>query len=208
VRNQTGLAQSTKTGVKENLASNGIDIMAFGFFNRTKPKPSVHRVYGDIVAAARLPALYLNMGVPDTVMGRFEVLVLHVGIVLRRLKALPAPAESLAQEIVDHFFADLDAALREIGIGDVSVPKKVKKLGQAFYGRINAYDVALQPQSRAIALEEALCRNVLDRPDDPGLAAALAQHVRHYVARLEKTGFDDFLQGGAAPIMVKPPQVS
>jgi cytochrome b pre-mRNA-processing protein 3 len=166
-------------------------------FLRTKPIASVERVYGDIVTAARAPALYSAMGVPDTVMGRFEALALHVALVLRRIRSLPAPADSLAQELVDRFFADLDSALREIGIGDVSVPKKVKKLGQAFYGRAQAYEDALNPTAAAVALENALCRNVLDRPDDPGLAALLAQYVRMTAAQYDRSDLDGFLNGEA-----------
>ena len=168
------------------------------------PEPSVERVYGDIVTAARLPALYAVMGVPDTVMGRFDALALHVAIVLRRLAKLPVPADSLAQEIVDHFFADIDAALREIGIGDVSVPKKVKKLGQAFYGRAQAYDLALSDDANAHMLEEALSRNVLDRPGEPALATILAQHIRAIVSQLEATDFEGFLDGTALNVSSLP----
>ena len=164
---------------------------------RDKPMASVERVYGDIVTAARAPALYSAMGVPDTVMGRFEALALHVALVLRRLRSLPPPADSLAQELIDRFFADLDSALREIGIGDVSVPKKVKALGQAFYGRAQAYEDALQPDAAAADLEKALCRNVLDRPDAPGLAALLAQHVRMTAAQFESSDLEGFLNGEA-----------
>jgi cytochrome b pre-mRNA-processing protein 3 len=171
--------------------------MILDLFRRSRPEPSVERVYGDIVAAARNPVLYASMGVPDTVMGRFEALALHVCLVLRRLAKLPSPSESLAQEIVDRFFADLDSALREIGIGDVSVPKKVKKLGQAFYGRAQAYDQALQDQSEATALEAALCRNVLDRPDEPGMAVVLAQYVRALVNIFDVMDMEGFLGGEA-----------
>jgi cytochrome b pre-mRNA-processing protein 3 len=85
--------------------------MIVGLFTRKKPIPSVDAVYGDIVAAARLPRLYRDLGVPDTVMGRFDSLALHLILVLRRLRALPPPAESLAQDLVDRFFADLDLAM-------------------------------------------------------------------------------------------------
>jgi cytochrome b pre-mRNA-processing protein 3 len=171
--------------------------MILSLFKKSRAEPSVERVYAAIVAASRQPALYGAMGVPDTVMGRFESLGLHLALVLRRLKALPAPADALAQELVDRFFDGLDSALREIGIGDVSVPKKVKKLGQAFYGRLGAYDSALLPEAGADDLEQALARNVLDMPDQPGLAAALARHVRAQAQRLEKTGFEDIVDGRA-----------
>jgi cytochrome b pre-mRNA-processing protein 3 len=171
--------------------------MIFSLFRQKTAVPSVERVYANIVAAARQPVLYASYGVPDTVMGRFEALVLHMSLALRRLKALPPPADSLSQELVDRFFADLDAALREIGIGDVSVPKKIKKLGQAFYGRLGAYDAALEPEASAGALEDALARNVLDKADQPGLASALAQHVRELAKALSVADLEVFLQGHA-----------
>jgi cytochrome b pre-mRNA-processing protein 3 len=166
-------------------------------FSRTKSIPSVDLVYGDIVAVARLPLLYRDYGVPDTVMGRFEVLGLHVALVLRRLKALPPPADSLAQDVVDQFFAELDSSLREIGIGDVSVPKKIKKLGQAFYGRAQAYHEALLIEAASDSLEQALARNVLDKPTEPALATALAQHMRSVVAHLDTVEMAGFLTGKA-----------
>lgn len=162
-------------------------------------------VYGDIVAAARLPRLYAVMGTPDTVMGRFDALALHIVLVLRRLQALPSPADSLAQELVDRFFADLDSALREIGIGDVSVPKKIKKLGQAFYGRAEAYEKALAADASADALEQALARNILDRPEEPFLATALAQHVRGLVREIDGMDLAWFLTGNALQSAVKVP---
>jgi cytochrome b pre-mRNA-processing protein 3 len=171
--------------------------MIFSLFKRRRETPSVERLYGDVVAAARAPALYRDLGAPDTVMGRFELLALHVSLLLRRLRALPPPADSLAQELVDAFFAELDAALRQIGIGDVSVPKKVKKLGEAFYGRAKAYDEALAEDAESDALERALARNVLDRPGEPMLAAALALHARRNAEALDRLSLDDILAGAA-----------
>jgi cytochrome b pre-mRNA-processing protein 3 len=181
--------------------------MILGLFKRSKPVPSVERVYGEIVAAARFPSLYLSMGVPDTVMGRFDALALHVALVLRRLAKLPAPADQLAQEVVDSFFADIDAALREIGIGDGSVPKKVKKLGQAFYGRAQAYDNALRDDAAALALEEALSRNLLDKPGEPALAFILAQHVRAMVKQFDAAGLEKFIDGSALDVSKLPAPV-
>lgn len=171
--------------------------MVLGLFARRKPAASVELVYGDIVAAARLPALYVSMGVPDTVMGRFDSLVLHVALVLRRLRLLPPPADQLAQELIDRFFKDLDSALREIGIGDVSVPKKVRALGEAFYGRAQVYDEALSPEAPADALEQALARNVLGKEDEPALATALAQHVRRLAKAVDAFDLERILAGRA-----------
>ncbi|MGL4242237.1 MAG: ubiquinol-cytochrome C chaperone family protein [Beijerinckiaceae bacterium] len=173
--------------------------MILSLFRKSSAPPSVERVYADIVAAARAPALYRAMGVPDTVMGRFEALALFMSLALRRLKMLPEPAEALSQELVDRFFADLDLALREIGIGDVSVPKKVKALGAAFYGRLAAYDAALAEDAGASDLEAALARNVLERPDAPGLASVLAGRVREIAGALDHADMDAFLTSRALP---------
>ncbi len=167
--------------------------MILSLFKKPKETPSVDRVYAAIVACARRPVLYAAFGVPDTVMGRFESLVVHVSLTLRRLKELPPPADSLAQELVDSFFASLDAAMREIGIGDVAVPRKVRKLGQAFYGRLAAYDAALAADAGAEDLEQALARNVLDKPGEPGMAAALARDVRRLAGRLAESDLEDIL---------------
>ncbi len=169
--------------------------MVFGLFSRKKAMPSVERLYGDIVAAARSPYLYRVCGVPDTVMGRFELLGLHVALVLRRLRELPPPADSLAQELVDRFFLDLDDSLRQIGIGDVSVPKKIKKLGQAFYGRADAYDKALLPDAGSDALEMALARNVIEKADQPALATVLAQQIRNQVNHLDNLDLEGIIAG-------------
>ena len=112
-----------------------------------------------IVEVARDPALYARLGVADTVEGRFACLTLHVVLVLRQLRRLPAPAREVAQELVDCVFRQLDASLRELGVGDMGVPKRMKKLAQAFYGRAAAYDAALDsgdPGRMAEALAEVL----------------------------------------------------
>jgi cytochrome b pre-mRNA-processing protein 3 len=180
--------------------------MVFGLFRRNKPVASVNAVYGDIVAAARWAQLYRDLGVPDTVMGRFEALTLHAALMLSHLKTLPPPADSLAQELVDRFFSELDAALREVGIGDVSVPKKIKKLAQAFYGRAQAYENALAPDAPALQLEESLARNVLERGEQPGLATVLAQHVRHLAAHLAAQSLEDIVTGRALQSALGSPQ--
>jgi cytochrome b pre-mRNA-processing protein 3 len=99
------------------------------------------------------------LGVPDTVNGRFDLLVLHLWMVLRHLRELPGGVQ-LSQALFDHFCSDMDANLREMAVGDLKVPKQMQKLGEAFYGRAAAYDMALADNSEALAL--AINRNVLD----------------------------------------------
>src|SRR3979490_1450818 len=106
------------------------------------PRGTIEAIYGMIVAQAREPLFYRAMGVPDTVNGRFDMVLLHLWMVLRRLRggeggAGPPPA------LFDHFGGDMDANLRELGVGDLTVPKRMQKFGEAFYGRAAAYDLAL-----------------------------------------------------------------
>lgn len=115
----------------------------------------IDRFHGAVVEASRAPYLYGPGGLPDTVDGRFEWLTLHVMLVLRRLRALPAPAGEVAQELVDSVFAHLEIALRESGIGDFGVPKRMKKIGQGFYDRASHYEAAWAAGSGMLAAEAA-----------------------------------------------------
>ncbi len=116
------------------------------------------RLHSDIVAAVRLPAFYTDYGVSDTFGGRFELLALHAGLVLRRLNAAEPPGPAVAQDLIDTIFGHLDADLREAGVGDITVPKRMKKLAEAFLGRSSAYDQALRQDPGSLAA--VLARNV------------------------------------------------
>jgi cytochrome b pre-mRNA-processing protein 3 len=160
---------------------------------RTRSRGAViARLHDGVAAASRRPALYERLGVPDTIEGRFETLVLHLVLVLRRLRRLPPPAEDVAQDLVDAFFRALDASLRETGVGDMGLPKRMNRLAQAFYGRARAYDEALDAGDLA-KLAEALARNVLGgaRAGDALAAYALAGEDALAEARL-----DDLLARG------------
>jgi cytochrome b pre-mRNA-processing protein 3 len=144
---------------------------------RRRNQAIADRLYARIVAAARQPVPYSEWDVPDTPLGRFEMVGLHVYLVLRRLRGQGEAADALGQELADTFFADMDHSLRELGIGDMGIPKRMKKLARMFYGRTRSYDEALE-MADPIALAAALLRNV--RPDAgqwPG-AAALAGYVQ------------------------------
>jgi cytochrome b pre-mRNA-processing protein 3 len=93
--------------------------------------PDAAKLYGAIVAQARLPVFYQALGVPDTLEGRFLVLSLHLFAVHRRLKAEGEPARGIAQDLADRFTADMETVLREIGVGDLSIPKKVRGVAAA-----------------------------------------------------------------------------
>lgn len=126
------------------------------------PPGTIEAIYGMIVAQAREPLFYREFGVPDTVDGRFDMVLLHLWLVLRRLRAVEGGA-GLSQALFDHFCGDMDANLREMGVGDLTVPKRMQKFGEAFYGRAAAYDAALEAGAEPLA--QALCKNVLDGRD-------------------------------------------
>ena len=113
------------------------------------------RLYGAIVAAARQEKFYLNMGVPDTLDARFDMIVLHMFLVLDRLRG---GNDKFRQELTDVFFADLDRTLREMGVGDLSVSKKIRPMAEAFAGRIQAYATATEKGDGEMV--QALQRNV------------------------------------------------
>ncbi|MBE9188317.1 ubiquinol-cytochrome C reductase, partial [Microcoleus sp. LEGE 07076] len=108
-----------------------------------KPRPAVaagRALYAQTVAQSRTPTLYADLGAPDTPEGRFEIYSVHVYLLLERLKGQGPLAAETAQALFDTYVSALDHALRELGVGDLSVGKKIRKLGEAFYGRINSYE--------------------------------------------------------------------
>src|ERR1041385_913328 len=143
-----------------------------------RPDPTIAALYGAIVAQARDERFYGPYGVPDTVLGRFDLIVLHVALLLRRLRAGDAAMRALAQGVFDAFCRDMDHNLREMGISDQGVPRQMRRVGEAFYGRAQAYDAALAlPGNDALA--QALVRNVYAGAGDAhGAAARLATYVR------------------------------
>jgi cytochrome b pre-mRNA-processing protein 3 len=136
------------------------DLMIFSLFGRRKTNQRVvDDTYVHLTEAARQPLFYERFGVPDTVMGRFEMVAVHMVLFLRRAGQADGPLRAFTQEMVDTFFQDIDHSIREIGIGDTGVPKRMKKFAKMFYGRVESYSVALNAGDR-VALSEALSRNV------------------------------------------------
>ena len=117
--------------------------MIFKLFRRT-PRDTIACLYGTIVAQARLPAFYQIYGVPDTVNGRLEMIMLHTVLFLRRLESEAVPIRALGQGLFDQFCRDMDDSMREMGVGDLAVPRNMRRIGEAFYGRQAAYRVALE----------------------------------------------------------------
>jgi cytochrome b pre-mRNA-processing protein 3 len=133
--------------------------MILPLFNRRRRPSTISTLYGMIVAQARMPCFYRDYGVPDTVDGRFELLVVHLAAVLQPLMRGGAESKAFGQDLFDCFCWDMDDNLRELGIGDLKVPKEMTRIGQAFYGRAQAYEAALA-SSGTEQLEQALARNV------------------------------------------------
>src|SRR5258708_16707213 len=140
---------------------------------------TIEAIYGMIVTQAREPLFYRNLGVSDTVNGRFDLLILHLWMVLRRLRRM-AGGEGLTQALFDRFCEDMDGNLREMGVGDLTVPKRMQAFGEAFYGRVAAYDLALSEGAEPLA--QALCKNVLNggqNGNDRRLEAYAASLISH-----------------------------
>jgi cytochrome b pre-mRNA-processing protein 3 len=132
--------------------------MIFPLFRRSARTGTISALYGAIVAQARLPGFYRDYAVPDTVEGRFELIVLHLALVLDRLAEEPA-LRALGQGVFDLFCQDMDHNLREMGVGDLTVPKQMRRMGGAFYDRAQAYREAIA-EAGDEALAEILTRNI------------------------------------------------
>jgi cytochrome b pre-mRNA-processing protein 3 len=117
-------------------------------------------LYADAVSQARSQALYADFAAPDTVEGRFELYTLHVVLLLDRLRGQGAQAADVSQALFDTYVSALDHALREMGVGDLSVGKKMRKLGEAFYGRVKSYQDAFAALPDSGPLEALLGRTV------------------------------------------------
>jgi cytochrome b pre-mRNA-processing protein 3 len=156
-------------------------------------------LYAQIVAAARQSVFYSHWNVPDTPLGRFEMLSLHMFLFQHRLRGEAGAAAEIAQVLIDEFFLDVEHSLRELGIGDMGVPKRMKKLAKMFYGRTAAYDDALERHDHD-GLATALTRNI--RPDlDAGAwgeAPLLAAYVIDAESRLTAQPAESIVSGTVA----------
>lgn len=174
--------------------------MIFKLFGRKKAPPAGALLYQSLASAARTPALFSDFGIPDTLDGRLEALMLVTGLAVDRLTreddaALNEGARMLAREVSESFFDDMDRTLREMGISDVGVPKKVRKIAKGFYGRMTAYAEALH-SADGQAFHTALSRNVPpDAQSGEGDFQALAQVLRSFYQELQQTPLDELRIG-------------
>lgn len=161
----------------------------FSLFKRKPEAIIALRLYDQMVASAREPEFYTDFGVPDTLDGRFECIAMHVFALIFRLKnetgRHQGEADRLAQYLFDAMFRDIERSLREMGVGDLGVPKKMKMMMKSFNGRCYAYAESIQGGT----LEEALRRNlygtvpVIDQAQVDAMAVYLDRLVRELAAR-------------------------
>lgn len=167
--------------------------MILSGFRKDPRRDAAEALYFVASEQSRRPAFYMAFGVPDTFEGRFELATLHVWLALSRLKTI-ADARAVAQALVDIFFSRLDDSLREMGVGDLSVGRKIRKLAEDFYGRAGAYDAALSEAGPESALSAALARNIYGSGDQL-IAAPLAGYVRRAAQSLAAIGDNRVLSG-------------
>jgi len=163
-------------------------------FRRNANADSIAALYGAIVAQARSPTFYNEFGVADTVEGRFDLIVLHLVLVLRRLSGAGQRGADFGQRLFDAFCRDLDGNLREMGVGDLAIPKRMRRFGEAFYGRQAAYVAALaadDPQD----FEKALARNILQAEGIDDRAAHVACYARAAARQLDAQNDADLFGG-------------
>ncbi len=174
----------------------------FKMFRRKRGEREAFALYSAAVAAARQPWFYAELGVPDTLDGRFDLINVHMALLVRRLRHEQGPAGAqLAQGVFDAMFLDMDVSLREMGVSDLVVGKRVRRMWEAFHGRAVAYEPALD-SGDAESLALALARNVW-RGDPPGLvegaaaapARLLAAHVMNQVGHLAAQPFGGMAAG-------------
>ena len=184
------------TRASASHGARGIRMIFAQWRARRASKALIEQILGEIVAAARRPALYQALGVPDQIDGRFELLTLHAGLVLRRLSALGGLADAIAQDLVNSVFTHFDDTLREMGFSDIAVARRLKAMGGAFYGRNAAYAAALDGGS-VMNLAAALARNIYGkRQEDKAQAAeALSRHVAQLDADLATIPIETFATG-------------
>lgn len=185
-------ADRSETGRQFAVPPYGQFLMKLGLFRRTPEQDSIHALYGAIVAHARSPAFYRDYRVPDTVPGRLEMILIHAFLFSRRTRAGTDELHRVGQAVFDRFCDDMDANLREMGVGDLAVPKHMRRIGEAFYGRATAYDAALA-ETGDLALTQALIKNVLN--GKPEQAQRLAAYMRAADEQLAQKSEADMTQG-------------
>ncbi|MBD25422.1 MAG: hypothetical protein CMG46_10525 [Candidatus Marinimicrobia bacterium] len=164
-------------------------------FHRTDPiMTPVEVVYDSLIKKSRETIFYRDYGVPDTIDGRFDMIIIHAMLVFRRLRSRGEQAEIMSQNIFDLMFQDMDRSLREMGVGDLSVSKQIKKMAKAFYGRASMYEEGLDGSNHTLA--EALIANVYrSSPVEENEIKAFTEYLRGIDAYLKKQSVEHILMG-------------
>ena len=158
------------------------------------------RLYQSVLQASRQPNLYTEFEVNDHLDSRFDMLCLHISLLMVRLRMLPESVhKQLNQELFDRFFADMDFTLREMGVGDLGVGKRVRKMSEAFMGRLVAYTESLQKEDKA-KLSLALARNIRRAHDFNDADRRMAEYVLQCRDRLSAAS-DNELQAGTVDLV-------
>jgi len=172
-------------------------------FKRSPYEKTARLLYDRIVGQARRPEFFRECGLPDTLDGRFDVLVLHVFLVMHRLKQDRGRTADLSQALFDILFQDMDESLRELGAGDMGIGRRIKAMAEGFYGRVAAYDQALNAADQS--LEDCVRRNLFGSAAPAAWQlAAMADYIRAEVAALAGRETGALLAGelvfGDAPV--------
>lgn len=168
--------------------------MFTGFFRDRKAARAAHGLYMTLVEQSRKPVFYSNFNVPDSVDGRFDMVCLHMALTLMRLRTEGRGGAALAQALFDTMFIDIDRSVREMGIGDLSVPRHVKRMMRSLKGRCAAYALAWESDS---ALEDALRRNLYGTIPDGEMVATgpMASYMRLVRTALNEQDFNNIKNG-------------
>ncbi len=154
------------------------------FTRRRKGQDAVTAAHFALINQARQPLFYTDYGVPDTLDGRFELIILHAFLLMHRLKGQGEAAKRFSQDLFDYLFMDLDNGLRELGVGDLVVGKRIKVMAEGFYGRVAAYEKGLAAADDT-ALRTALDYNLYGtRAAAPEQLARMVGYVRQSAALL------------------------
>jgi cytochrome b pre-mRNA-processing protein 3 len=169
--------------------------MILNLFRKNTATEPVYAVYSAIVAQSRQPHFYAEWAVPDTVTGRFDMISLHLALLFRRLRH-GKPAKDFAQAVFDLFFGDMDRSLREMGVGDIGVPKRIQKMGNVFFGLLASMSEAMERHDKP-ALVDVLARNIFDGQQGPNVEA-LADYLTAQDQALAMQSLEEITEGRIA----------
>lgn len=168
-------------------------IAMLSFFRKNEAHANAVAIYRVIASQARNGFFYTDLGVPDTVEGRYEMLTAHMYPVLRHLKNHDGASRDFAQTLFDVFFKNMDDSLRELGVGDMSIGRKIRAMAESFYGRVGAYEKGIESDDDGVLID-AVGRNIFNDPVHPK-AALFADYLRVSIDHLDEIPIDQLLGG-------------